>query len=232
MIKKINSIIAFMIFVNIFCFLIVSPAKCKFYVIKDKNGNIISFTSQNQISSQDKVAGYTITEKFTNSENENDPYTEKYANSENDPYTEKYANSENDPYGFNNIDWKKMTLKAKAIEEAISVKKEKNLPYPEFSIIATAYTPHERCCYPYADGFTSTHYKAGYKSVAIDPEYGMFFYGDVLYIEGYGIGLANDCGSAIKGKRIDVCFDLGDEKKAMDWGRKKVRVWVLKRGKE
>ena len=197
-----------MIFINIFCFLIASPAKCKFYVIKDKNGNIIRFTSQNQISSQDKIAGYTITEKYANSENENDPY------------------------GFNNIDWKKMTLKAKAIEEAISVKKEKNLPYPEFSIIATAYTPHERCCYPYADGFTSTHYKAGYKSVAIDPEYGMFFYGDVLYIEGYGIGLANDCGSAIKGKRIDVCFDLGDEKKAMDWGRKKVRVWVLKRGKE
>ena len=197
-----------MIFVNIFYFLIASPAKCKFYVIKDINGNIIRFTSQNQISSQDKVAGYTITEKYANSENENDPY------------------------GFNSIDWKKMTLKAKAIEEAISGKKEKNLPYPEFSIIATAYTAHERCCYPYADGFTSTHYKAGYKSVAIDPEYGMFFYGDVLYIEGYGIGLANDCGSAIKGKRIDVCFDLGDEKKAMDWGRKKVRVWVLKRGKE
>ena len=197
-----------MIFINIFCLLIASPAKCKFYVIKDKNGNIVRFTSQNQISSQDKVAGYTITEKYANSENENDPY------------------------GFNSIDWKKMTLKAKEIEEAISGKKEKNLPYPEFSIIATAYTPHERCCYPYADGFTSTHYKAGYKSVAIDPEYGMFFYGDVLYIEGYGIGLANDCGSAIKGKRIDVCFDLGDEKKAMDWGRKKVRVWVLKRGKE
>jgi len=207
-IKKLNIIIVLMIFVNIFYFLIASPAKCKFYVIKDINGNIIRFTSQNQISSQDKVAGYTITEKYANSENENDPY------------------------GFNNIDWKKMTLKAKEIEEAISGKKEKNLPYPEFSIIATAYTPHERCCYPYADGFTSTLYKAGYQSVAIDPEYGMFFYGDVLYIEGYGIGLANDCGSAIKGKRIDVCFDLGDEKKAMDWGRKKVRVWVLKRGKE
>jgi len=207
-IKKLNIIIVLMIFVNIFYFLIASPAKCKFYVIKDINGNIIRFTSQNQISSQDKVAGYTITEKYANSENENDPY------------------------GFNSIDWKKMTLKAKEIEEAISGKKEKNLPYPEFSIIATAYTPHERCCYPYADGFTSTLYKAGYQSVAIDPEYGMFFYGDVLYIEGYGIGLANDCGSAIKGKRIDVCFDLGDEKKAMDWGRKKVRVWVLKRGKE
>jgi len=195
-----------MIFINIFCFLIVFPTEGKFYVIKDKNGNIISFTSQNQISSQNKAAGYTI--------------------------TEKYGSSENDPYGFNDIDWKKMTLKAKEIEGAISGRKERNLPYPEFLVIATAYTPHERCCYPYADGFTSTHYKAGHKSVAIDPEYGIFRYGDVLYIEGYGVGLANDCGSAIKGKRIDVCFDLGDEQKAMDWGRKKVRVWVLKRGRE
>jgi len=95
--------------------------------------------------------------------------------------------------------------------------------------VATAYTPHERSCRPYADGFTSTNYKAGYKSIAIDPEYGVFRYGDVLYIEGYGIGLANDCGSAIKGNRIDVCFNLGDEQKALDWGKKKVRVWILNR---
>ncbi len=96
-------------------------------------------------------------------------------------------------------------------------------------MVATAYTPHEMSCWPYADGFTSTNYKAGYKSIAIDPEYGTFHYGDVLYIEGYGTGLANDCGSAIKGNRIDVCFNLGDEQKALDWGRKKVRVWILRR---
>ena len=110
----------------------------------------------------------------------------------------------------------------------MSAGKDKNLLYPEFTVLATAYTPHERSCWPYADGFTSTNYKAGYNSVAIDPEYGMFRYGDVLYVEGYGIGLANDCGSAIKGSRIDVCFNLGEEQKAQDWGKKKVRVWILK----
>jgi len=26
-----------------------------------------------------------------------------------------------------------------------------------------------------------------------------------------------------------VCFNLGDEQKALDWGRKKVRVWILSR---
>ena len=115
------------------------------------------------------------------------------------------------------------------IEKVLSAGKDENLPYPEFTVVATAYTPHEMSCWPYADGYTSTNYKAGYKSIAIDPEYGTFHYGDMLYIEGYGIGLANDCGSAIKGNRIDVCFNLGDEQKAQDWGKKKVRVWILSR---
>ncbi len=80
----------------------------KFYVVKDKEGNMVRFTSQCQISSKEKAAGYTI--------------------------IEKYGQSKTDPYGF-----------------------------------------------------TATNYKAGYKSIAIDPEYGMFHYGDVLYIEGYGV---------------------------------------------
>jgi len=161
----------------------------------------VRFTSQCLISSKEKAAGYTI--------------------------TEKYGPSKTDPYGFNKIDWEKVKTQAKEIEEALSTGEDKNLPYPEFTVVATAYTPHERSCWPYADGFTSTNYKAGYKSIAIDPEYGMFRYGDVLYVEGYGIGLANDCGSAITGSRIDVCFNLGDEQKALDWGKKKVRVWIL-----
>ena len=162
------------------------------------------FTSQYQISSKEKAAGYTITEKYSL------------------PKT-------TDPYGFNKIDWEKAEAQGEEIEKALSSGKDKNIPYPEFTVVATAYTPHERSCWPYADGFTSTNYKAGYKSIAIDPEYGIFRYGDVLYIEGYGIGLANDCGSAIKGSRIDVCFNLGDEQKALDWGKKKARVWILNR---
>ncbi|MBU4510846.1 3D domain-containing protein [bacterium] len=163
------------------------------------------FTSQYQISSKEKAAGCTITEKYSP--------------------TKKTT----DPYGFNKIDWKKAEIQAKEIEKALSAGKDKNIPHSEFTVVATAYTPHERSCWPYADGFTSTNYKAGYKSIAIDPEYGVFRYGDVLYVEGYGIGLANDCGSAIKGSRIDVCFNLGDEQKALDWGKKKVRVWILNR---
>jgi 3D (Asp-Asp-Asp) domain-containing protein len=175
----------------------------KFYVVKDKEGNMVRFTSQCQISSKEKAAGYTI--------------------------IEKYGQSKTDPYGFNKIDWKKANTQAKEIEEVLLTGKDKNLPYSKFIVVATAYTPDEKSCWPYADGFTSTNYKAGYKSIAIDPEYGMFHYGDVLYVEGYGVGLANDCGGAIKGSKIDLCFDLGEEQKALDWGKKKVRVWILNR---
>jgi len=174
----------------------------KLYVVQDNNGQIIRFTSQNKISSQEKSCGYMIIEKF--------------------------SHDKKDPYGFYSIKWKQVNSKAHEIEDFLSGHSKNKLPYPEFKIIATAYTPHKRCCYPYADGYTSTHYKAGFRSVAIDPEYGTFSYGDILYIEGYGIGIANDCGSAIKGNRIDVCFNLGDEQVAMDWGKKEVRVWIIR----
>jgi len=26
-----------------------------------------------------------------------------------------------------------------------------------------------------------------------------------------------------------LCYDLGDAQKALDWGKKKVRVWILNR---
>ena len=177
------------------------------------------FTSQYQISSKEKAAGYTIIEKYNPSKT-----TGAYS------FIEKYNPSKTtDPYGFNKIDWEKAETQAKEIEKALFIGKDKNLPYPKFTVLATAYTPHEISCWPYADGFTSTNYKAGYRSIAIDPEHGTFYYGDILYVEGYGIGLANDCGGAIKGNRIDVCFNLGDEQKALNWGRKKVRVWILNR---
>jgi len=204
-IKVKSTILTQFILMITFFFLLFFTAESKFFIVKDKEGNIICFTSQNKISSQDKAAGCTL--------------------------IEKYGQEKKDPCDFKEINWKEMHIKAREIEEIIHGEKDIELPYSEFVVIATAYTPHKRSCYPYADGYTSTNCKAGYGSIAIDPEYGMFSYGDVLYVEGYGVGFANDCGSAIKGKRIDVCYDLGDEKKAMDWGRRQVRVWILKKGK-
>jgi len=125
------------------------------------------------------------------------------------------------------IDWDKCRNVAQVIEQKIKNQSANELHYPVYQVLATAYTPDERCCAPYADGYTATGYPAGYGSIAIDPDYGMFQYGDVIYVEGYGLGVADDCGSAIKGRHIDVCFNLGELEKADDWGRRNVRVWKI-----
>jgi 3D (Asp-Asp-Asp) domain-containing protein len=49
--------------------------------------------------------------------------------------------------------------------------------------------------------------------------------GTRLYVPGYGFAVAADRGSAIKGHRIDLCFDTYAE--AIRWGRRKVQVYVL-----
>ncbi len=90
-------------------------------------------------------------------------------------------------------------------------------------MMATAYTPGAESCGRYADGYTSQGVQAGYGIAAVDPK--VIKLGADLYIVGYGYALAADVGGAIKRDRIDLCFDDVDE--AMDYGRKKVRVFVL-----
>ncbi|MDQ2985846.1 MAG: 3D domain-containing protein [Armatimonadota bacterium] len=50
--------------------------------------------------------------------------------------------------------------------------------------------------------------------------------GTRLYVEGYGYAIAGDTGGAIKGNRIDLCFD--EYNQAIRWGRRDVRVHILK----
>lgn len=179
------------------------------YVVKDKQGSVIRVTNQHQLLKTEKDAGYTITILIEDKKKQpSQPHSKKYN------FKEK-------------IDWEKARAAAQIIEQKIKNNTEKELNYPVYQVLATAYTPDERCCAPYADGYTATGYPAGYGSIAIDPEYGMFQYGDVLYVEGYGLGVADDCGSAIKGEHIDVCFNLGELQKADDWGRQYVRVWKI-----
>lgn len=179
------------------------------YIIKDKQGNTVRVTNQYQILKKEKDAGYTITILI---EDKKEPIFQSNF--------KKYDFKES-------IDWEKCKSIAQVIEQKIKSQSENEINYPVFQMLATAYTPDECCCAPYADGYTATGYPAGYGSIAIDPDYGLFKYGDVLYIEGYGLGIADDCGSAIKGKHIDVCFDSGELKKAENWGRKYVRVWKI-----
>jgi len=93
-----------------------------------------------------------------------------------------------------------------------------------FALTATAYYPGPECTYPFDDGLTATGDIAGKGSIAIDPK-GPLNMGQRVYVEGYGEGVCNDVGSAIKGWKIDLCFDTLQE--AKEWGVKLVKVYVL-----
>lgn len=98
---------------------------------------------------------------------------------------------------------------------------------PKYFILkVTGYCPCKICCGEWADGLTFTGAKAGYGCVAIDPKAGILKLGQRVYIEGYGYGVCNDIGSAIKGWEADVCFDYHWQ--AVEWGVKLVKVYVLK----
>lgn len=91
------------------------------------------------------------------------------------------------------------------------------------TMIATAYHPGPRDCGKYADGLTATGIRARRGVVAVDPR--VIRLGTRLYVEGYGYAIAADTGGAIKGNRIDLCFDTYEE--AVRWGIRPVRVLIL-----
>jgi 3D (Asp-Asp-Asp) domain-containing protein len=89
---------------------------------------------------------------------------------------------------------------------------------------ASAYYPGPEDTWPYASGYTSTHLKAGYGVAAVDPKF--IRLKTPLYVEGYGYAIAGDVGGAIKGNRIDLCFDTYEQ--AVQFGRKNVKVYILR----
>jgi len=97
--------------------------------------------------------------------------------------------------------------------------------YKYYELTATAYYPGAECTYPYDDGFTAIGHVAGRGSIAIDPENGPLKFEQHVYVVGYGEGVCNDVGSAIKGWKIDLCFDTYEE--AVEWGVQLVKVYVL-----
>lgn len=69
---------------------------------------------------------------------------------------------------------------------------------------------------------TGTAVTAG-RTVAVDPS--VIPYGSKIYIEGYGWRVAEDCGGAINGRRIDVAVDTHVNANAM--GKNNSGVWIL-----
>lgn len=91
------------------------------------------------------------------------------------------------------------------------------------TMIATGYDPSPETIGRGATGYTCTGRKADFGCIAVDPR--VIPFGTLMYVEGYGFGLACDRGSAIKGNRIDLCFK---EKRVADaYGKKPVKVHIL-----
>ncbi len=88
---------------------------------------------------------------------------------------------------------------------------------------ATAYDPSPATIGRGATGRTRTGRIAEYGVVAVDPR--VIPLNTIVYVEGYGFALACDTGGAIKGNRIDLCYD--SRSVANSYGRKRVRVHVL-----
>ncbi len=96
---------------------------------------------------------------------------------------------------------------------------------PSLVVLATAYAPHHGRG---VDGVTATGLPARRGVVAVDPR--VIPLGSVVYVEGYGVALAADTGGAVRGNRVDLCFDTPRE--AYRWGRRTVRVYILQKPSE
>lgn len=88
---------------------------------------------------------------------------------------------------------------------------------------ATAYSDSSSSCGKWAGARTSIGLKPRQGIIAVDPR--VIPLKTRLYVEGYGHGIAGDVGGAIKGKKIDLCFNTHQE--AVRYGHKTVKVYVL-----
>jgi len=72
-------------------------------------------------------------------------------------------------------------------------------------------------------GVTKLGWRTRRGIVAVDPK--VIPLRSLLYVEGYGLAWAGDVGGAIKGVRLDLCFNTTEE--AREWGKRKVWAYVL-----
>lgn len=105
--------------------------------------------------------------------------------------------------------------------EAHAKKKKKSKPKSMY-VTATAYTDKcEGCSGITAIGINLR--KNPYKKViAVDTR--VIPLNSIVYVNGYGLAIAGDTGGAIKGKKIDIF--LRSKKKALQWGRQKVKISI------
>lgn len=91
------------------------------------------------------------------------------------------------------------------------------------TVEATAYDPSPESNSVKWAGITSLGWRTRYGIAAVDPR--VIPLRRLIFVEGYGFAWTGDVGGAIKGKKLDLCYNTTEE--AFRWGRKKVKVYVL-----
>ncbi|KGR85886.1 3D domain-containing protein [Lysinibacillus odysseyi] len=92
------------------------------------------------------------------------------------------------------------------------------------TMTATAYTAYCNGCSGVTANGTDLRANPNVKVIAVDPS--VIPLGTRVWVEGYGEAVAADTGTAIKGNRIDVF--IPSKEGALAWGRKSVKVTILK----
>lgn len=119
----------------------------------------------------------------------------------------------------------------KEYQETLPVETHGEFVSTWMTVEATAYCTCEICCEEFSDGITATGRDASIAGVAVDPT--IIPYYSRIDIPNINLGtngngswlLADDCGGAIKGDRIDIRFT--SHQAAREYGRRIVliRVW-------
>ncbi len=86
-------------------------------------------------------------------------------------------------------------------------------------MVVTGYTPWDEGC----TGITASGKVADFGMIAADTK--ILPFGTRIYVPGYGIGVVEDRGGAIKGNRLDLCYMSLTE--AFKWGVRDITVYIL-----
>lgn len=89
--------------------------------------------------------------------------------------------------------------------------------------VITAYCPCEKCCGVRTGITASGTIATEGRTIAVDTS--LIPYGTKIEIEGIdGIFIAEDCGGAVKGNKLDIFFN--SHEKAVEWGRQIRNVYI------
>ena len=123
----------------------------------------------------------------------------------------------------------------KSVEKCVSEPGETQPTYTEKQMTITAYCPCEKCCGVYAKNrqkdkngndivLTASGKEAeAERTVAVDPQY--IPYGTEIIIDGETY-IAEDCGGAVKGDRLDIYFE--SHREALSFGKQTKIVRIMK----